>query len=265
VISVIVSTHKPEFFNLLINSIADTIGLDYEVVAIENNNLFSICNAYNQGIIRSKFEYLCFVHEDVIFKSQGWGKEAVFVLKNNEDVGLIGVAGSKFKSSLPLGWQIPKLKEMRRGCIFQGQNSFEYVLDDFSPGQSKQQIENVVVLDGVILITKRSVLQKCLFDETLLTGFHGYDTDFSLQVFLSGKRVVIDRAIKIFHYSLGHFGKDKAKAEWKISRKWFGRLPLSTKDLKLSWLRIFTKEIEIYIWFLISTIKRKIKKLAFKN
>lgn len=260
-ISIIVSTHKPDFLNSLVKSISDTIGVEYEIITIENHAQVSICNAYNQGFSKAKYDYLCFVHEDVIFKSTGWGSEAVSVLKKNEDIGLIGVAGSKFKTSLPLGWHVSILKEMRRGCIFQGQNSFESVFDDFSPGQIKQQIEDVVCLDGVILFTKKSIFKECYFDEVLLKGFHGYDIDFSLQVFFSGKRVVVDRDIKIFHFSLGQFGKDKAKAEWRISGKWFGFLPVSTPDLNLSRCKKFKKEIEIYKWYLIPAIKRKIKKV----
>jgi glycosyltransferase involved in cell wall biosynthesis len=265
VISIIVSTHNPEFLNKLEKSISDTIGIEYEVIPVVNHAQFSICNAYNQGIAKAKYDYLCFVHEDVIFKSQGWGVEAISVMKNDKDIGLIGVAGSKFKSSLPLGWHVSILQDMRRGCIFQGQNSFESVFDDFSPDNEKQQIEDVVCLDGVILFTKKSIFKECFFDEVLLKGFHGYDIDFSLQVFFSGKRVVVDRRIKIFHFSLGQFGKDKAKAEWSISRKWFGHLPVSTSDLNLSWLKIFKKEIEIYKWYLIPTIKRKIKKVFHRN
>ena len=264
-ISIIVSTHKPEFLKNLVNSIPDTIGVNYEVIPVANHNQFSLCNAYNQGLAKAKYDYLCFVHEDVIFKSIGWGAEIISVLNDNKDIGLIGVAGSKFKSSLPLGWHISILQEMRRGCIFQGQNSYESVFDDFSPDKVSQQIEDVVCLDGVILFTKKSVFKECLFDEALLKGFHGYDIDFSLQVFFSGKRVVVDREIKIFHFSLGQFGKDKAKAEWRISRKWFGYLPMSTSDLNLSWFKIFKKEYEIYKWYLIPTIKRKIKKVFHRN
>jgi GT2 family glycosyltransferase len=264
-ISIIVSTRRPDFLNSLVNSIADTIGVDYEVITVENSSQFSICSAYNQGLTQAKYNYLCFVHEDVIFKSPGWGIEAISVMQKNEDVGLIGVAGSKFKSSLHLGWYVSILKEMSRGCIFQGQNSPESVFDDFDPNEIKQQIEDVVILDGVILFTEKSIFQKCLFDEKLLTGFHGYDTDFSLQVFFSGKRVVVDRAIKIFHFSLGHFGQEKAKAEWEISKKWFGYLPVSTPDLHLSGFQIFKKEFIAYLWYIFPTIKRKIKKIFHRN
>jgi GT2 family glycosyltransferase len=264
-ISIIVSTRNPEFLNSLIDSIEDTAGVDFEVITIENQGQFSICAAYNQGLAKAKYNYLCFVHEDVIFKSPGWGLEAVSVMKNNEDIGLIGVAGSKFKSSLHLGWYVPILKEMSRGCIYQGQNSFESVFDDFDPNEIKQQVEDVVILDGVILFTKKSIFQKCFFDEKMLTGFHGYDTDFSLQVFFSGKRVVVDRAMKIFHFSLGHFGPDKAKAEWKISKKWAGFLPVITPDLHFSWFNILEKEISAYAWYIFPTIRRKFKNLFQNN
>jgi GT2 family glycosyltransferase len=257
-ISVIVSTHNPLYFNKLTESIQATSGIDYEIIAIENHSQFSICDAYNQGIDRAKYEYLCFVHEDVVFKSDAWGAEIVSVLDKNENIGLIGVAGAKYKSSLPLGWHISKLREMRRGCIFQGQNSTEFVFDDFDPNEIKKEIEDVVCLDGVILFTRKKYIKKNRFDEKLLNGFHGYDTDISLQFFLSGKRVVVDRRVKIFHHSLGSFGKDKAKAEWKISRKWFWKLPAATKDMQLSRLKILQKEMAIFLWYFWYTAKRKL-------
>jgi len=264
-ISIIVSTYKPEFLQQLTESIKATVGTEYEIIAIENNSQFSICKAYNQGISQAQYDYLCFVHEDVTFKSADWGNEIISVFDKNEDIGLIGVAGAKYKSSLPFGWQISELKEMRRGSIFQGQDSFESVFDDFDPNELKLDIEDVVCLDGVILFTRRRDIQKLLFDEKLLQGFHGYDTDISLQVFFSGKRVVVDRRIKIFHFSLGYFGKEKAKAEWKISRKWFGKLPVSTNDLNISCIKVFNKEMAIFTWYFIYTLKRKVLKMSRIN
>jgi GT2 family glycosyltransferase len=260
-ISIVVSTHKPEFLARLTESIFNTAGTKFEIIEIENHSQFSICNAYNRGIEQAQYDYVCLVHEDVVFKSNGWGAEIISVFEKNHDISLIGVAGTKYKTALPLGWQISELKKMRRGCIFQGQDSFESVYDDFDPNEIKQEIEDVVCLDGVILFIRKNILSKHRFDEKMLSGFHGYDTDFSLQVFFSGKRVVVDRSIKIFHYSLGYFGKDKARAEWKVSRKWFGKLPATTADLNLSRTKKYSKELIIFLRYTFYTIKRKSLKL----
>src|SRR5208337_2764590 len=103
------------------------------------------------------------------------------------------------------GWgQSPYIKKFKRGQIFQLiQDKDEYLHFDFDENPVKKEIEDVVCIDGVFMFSKKEVFQKCRFDEKLLTGFHGYDMDFSLQVFFTGYRVIVDRMVVLYHASFG--------------------------------------------------------------
>ncbi|MBK7224510.1 MAG: glycosyltransferase [Saprospiraceae bacterium] len=59
--------------------------------------------AYNIGASRAKYEILCFVHDDLFYMTQDWGKKLIKHFEDSE-IGLIGVAGARFKSKYNSGW-----------------------------------------------------------------------------------------------------------------------------------------------------------------
>lgn len=81
-ISIIASTHNPTFFQRFSEKVQETIGVDFEIIGIENHTQYSICEAYNIGADKAKYPYLCFVHEDVIFRTKDWGKYLIDVYGN---------------------------------------------------------------------------------------------------------------------------------------------------------------------------------------
>ncbi|OIV43184.1 glycosyltransferase [Flavobacterium johnsoniae] len=102
-ISIIICSRNIHLYDKVYKSIQETIGiLDYEIIRIDNSieNL-SITKAYNKGIQKSKYEYLLFVHEDVIFHTLNWGQIVINTFESNLKLGLIGVAGAKYKSKYP--------------------------------------------------------------------------------------------------------------------------------------------------------------------
>jgi len=256
-ISIIVSSYKPDFFEKLSSSIKETIGVPFEIIRIENYAQYSLAEAYNLGVKQAKFNYVCFVHEDVIFLSKNWGKEVISLFNNDMNIGLIGIAGSKYKSSVAIGW----IDLFTRGKLKQGINSYtEFRDDDYdhTTTQPKKEIEDVVCIDGVFMMTTRKVLLTCKFDEKILDGFHGYDIDFSLQCFFYGYRVIVDRNIYLFHCSIGLFEKDYKKYAWKISRKYFGKLPVATKDLNLGIGNLLFTEFKLWGNFIKSSIYKRL-------
>jgi hypothetical protein len=105
-ISIIICSVHPSLFILIEENISKTIGTPpFEIIKIDNtNNQYGICTAYNTGAAAAKFPYLCFVHEDVIFRSMNWGEELISFFEKNQETGLIGIAGSKYKSLSPGSW-----------------------------------------------------------------------------------------------------------------------------------------------------------------
>ena len=103
-LSIIICSVSPERLEQVTRNIHDTIGVDYEIIAIDNREKqWPIARAYNEGASRAHYPFLFFVHEDVKFHSVGWGKCIEKKLKE-PDCGVIGFAGSKVKLKCYSGW-----------------------------------------------------------------------------------------------------------------------------------------------------------------
>ena len=201
-ISVIVSSHKEIDFFGFSQSLFETIGVPYELIKIENPGQFSISKAYNLGAEKAKFEYLIFVHEDVVFVTPGWGIKHMNLYKTHPELGIVGVAGSMKKSSLPTGWGTGT-GEFDRIHLIQIHNKKE---EFQSTGKSTDRFEVVRVLDGVFLSTTKEIWSNFRFDENL-QGYHLYDIDFSLRVSQKWK-AIISYEILLKHFSSGNYNSD---------------------------------------------------------
>lgn len=225
-ISIVIASIREDLLSQIIANVDATVGIPYEIIAVNNLNTGKgICEVYNEASKSAKYEYICFVHEDVQFKTHKWGVNVVEHLKDQK-TGLIGIAGSVYRSLVPSGWFTPEEfgKADWRLNIFQGAKNEigthrEYLnpLDEHS--------SDVICLDGVLLCTKKSVLEKHQFDDQLLKGFHGYDIDFSLNV-LTNYNVKVVYDVLIEHFSKGEFESAWLKEIDKVQRKWKRVLPL---------------------------------------
>lgn len=260
-ISIVISTHKPEYLEAVKLSIAHTIGVEYEIISIENHAQYSICEAYNIGENKAKFSYLCFVHEDVLFKTQDWGKKLISIMEEDKSIGLIGIAGTKFKSTYPTGsWgQSSFLRKFKRGHIFVSSiNSIEEHIE-FDDSKQPKLLEEVVCVDGVFMFTKKEVYKSCKYDDNTFSNFHGYDLDFSLQVFFQSYKVLIYRNIEIIHLSKGNYTPHFTLANRLIQKKWKSKLPVASRDLGLSNYQLRYYNIFNNLYSFKDTLLRKIR------
>ncbi|MDD4971749.1 MAG: glycosyltransferase [Paludibacter sp.] len=255
-ISIIISTRDSGLLQRISENIHETIGVEYEIIAIENNAQYSICEAYNMGVDKSNYPYLCFVHEDVLFKTNDWGKRLVSVMTADDKIGLIGIAGTKFRSTYPSAiGQGPGLSKFLRGHIYH----FD-VYKDFDESIQKKELEDVVCIDGVFMFSNKKVFNSCRFDDKLLTHFHGYDIDFSLQVYFNSFRVIVARNVLLAHYSNGNYIGQNTIANRKVGKKWIKKLPVATKDTNLGYMKIRFLDAINWIYFIRTALKRNIRK-----
>jgi hypothetical protein len=111
-ISVIICSRSQDLLEKLKLNIKKTIGVEYEIIAYDNSEASDgICKVYNLCSKKAKFEYLCYIHEDVHFITTDWGKE--LVSNYTPDTGVIGLAGGMFKSSFPSSWGYPGMEYCR--------------------------------------------------------------------------------------------------------------------------------------------------------
>ncbi|WEK69114.1 MAG: glycosyltransferase [Candidatus Chryseobacterium colombiense] len=198
-ISIIISSYLPHYFSALEKNIAETIGVPYEIIKIDNPGLMGICEAYNQGAKKARFDNLVFLHEDIVFKTPNWGNRLILHL-DQENTGLIGIAGSSYVPVAPSSWTVAEKYNFVN--ILQGNKQNN---DSVSIHSTKENRTKVFAVDGVFLAIKKENYTHIRFDEEL-KGFHGYDLDFSLRVAKKFQNYVIDD-ILIQHFSQGNRDK----------------------------------------------------------
>lgn len=224
-ISIIICSRNPSISDDLQNNIYETIGCDFELIIIDNSeNKYSIFEAYNLGIERSNGAYLCFIHDDVLFHTQGWGEVVDRIFVQDKKIGLIGIAGSKSKTKMPSAWWDCNSGE-NYTHIIQHFNNKES--EKWSFGFDKKSIEEVVVIDGVFMVLKKD--DKIIFDKIMI-GYHNYDLNISFECKKQGYKIVVTNQILIEHFSIGIINKDWIKSTSKIHNLYKNILPLNIKE-----------------------------------
>ncbi|HEV8083679.1 MAG TPA: glycosyltransferase [Chitinophagaceae bacterium] len=230
-ISIIICSANKSVLEKAIKSITDTIGVAFETIVIENSaGQFGICDAYNQGAAKAKYDIFCFMHEDISFETIGWGERVIAHLQDIS-LGLIGIAGGETKSLVPSSWASSVFEnEISLIQHFKDPNRESLTILKTATPENKSLLKPVVCIDGVWMCTRREVFKKYQFDPETFSGFHGYDIDFSLQVFNEYKvAVVFD--ILIHHYSEGTYGRACNWSQIFVTNKWRKKLPKSVKNL----------------------------------
>ena len=252
-LSIIVSSYQEGYFSQFSKNVKETIGdnFEYEIIQQWNPGIMGICEAYNKGAEKAKYDNLLFVHEDVVFETNNWGDILLDYLKL-EKIGCVGIAGSSDKTKFPIAWWnvkdnvslnikqfAPKSKEIKY-----------YKLDEDKYAK---------ILDGVFIAVSKDIWGKYKFNENANKSFHGYDVEFSLDVSLEYNNIITCNIL------LTHF------SEGSLNKEWFNQLIriYQKKSLKSN-TDIFTfKYLELFLRSMVEyqlTKKEKIKIfLSFYN
>ena len=226
-ISIIICSRKADIPQELKDNIAVTIGCEYELCVIDNSlNDYNIFSAYNEGVLRSKGDVLCFMHEDVVFRSEKWGKVVSGFFKNYADAGLLGVIGGQFIPNTPSSyWEggagVGQIMQGFIGANGQYQTKLNGV-------KSSIPFCEVVAVDGLWMciptrLFKENVLK---WDTDTFHGFHCYDMDICYQIVRANLKVMIARDILIEHISPGNTDSVYCKQSQILYDKWQKSLPL---------------------------------------
>lgn len=254
-LSIIICSVSPSRLQSVEQSIKETIGdeVSYEIIAVDNRERkWPIAKAYNFGAQAAKYPFLFFVHEDVKFHSIGWG--SIIEEKLAEpDCGVVGFAGSKVKLKSYSGWYQNK----DWNCWYYYQGGFKERTYFCVQGVCLEHpFEEVVALDGFAMFVRREIWEKNQFDEVLLTGFHCYDVDFSMQIARKYKNYVCCSSVLIEHSSPGNFNDEWYTDTIRLHvNKWNHFLPLTTSDVHLT-KECVKKNGEIEAYHFLSAILR---------
>ncbi|WP_316802707.1 glycosyltransferase [Pedobacter nototheniae] len=250
-ISIIIASVDEKRLRDVKNNIKETIGVDYELISFDNGGVdkLGLCEVYNKGAIAAKYDLLCFMHEDISIKTENWGIEVVNNFKRNPEVGILGVAGSAYKSLAPSGWFAESHHNNLLYCnyIQAFKNKGEKPIHYLERG-NKIDIAKVVCVDGMWFCTLREIAVKYPFDQNMLKGFHGYDIDFCLNIFKNGYDIMVSLNILMEHFSEGGYSKSWLEDTLKLHDKWADFLPVSVVDLSGSERNLIEKSS--YKWIL---------------
>jgi len=253
-LSIIVCSRNKNLPKDFVDNILNTVGVVYEIISIDNSeNQYSIFSAYNIGFAKSKYPYICFVHEDVFFHTTNWGEKVIAHLQN-PNTGIIGLAGAGIVTRVPASWSsLLSLSEN----IIQSDRSGKKETEIFRlPLNYNKSVRSVILLDGVFMCMRRELMEKIHFDETL-NGFHGYDFDISIQSTVKGyvNNVIYD--IVLEHFSRGKTDKLYYKNLITVFKKWESFLPVSLNNSSEKMLSEITKNEDYNLQRLIKKMVRK--------
>ncbi|MFD1257894.1 glycosyltransferase [Mucilaginibacter terrae] len=253
-ISVIISSVNKSMLAAVSQSIADTIGVPFEILGIDNSNgTYGICAVYNQGARQAQYDMLCFVHEDVEFKTLNWGQQVIRIFNADAQLGLLGVAGSTYKAAAPSGWHGAGILTDHVNILQGYKNTQE--LRHYYRNPDNKKLTEVVCIDGVWMCSPRAVALQIPFDEYTFTGFHAYDIDFSLSVGQHYK-VAVTYEVLMHHFSEGNFDKKWVYEILKLYNKWHKHLPTQTQPLTSK--DQLTAERETFYSFIAQAIKAEV-------
>src|SRR6185312_6161330 len=254
--SIIICSINRTYLDALKINISETIGCAYELLVWDNQlSPKPIAEVYNILGKQAKHPVLCFIHEDIIFQTQNWASVLLTAFREDPELGMIGVAGAKYKSRTPSGWStgIASLD-----CMHILHRNPTGEIKPLYSGFSHALLEPVVNIDGVFICIRKEVLETTQFNEQFLKGFHLYDIDFSFRV-ASGYKVAVTFSIDIIHLTEGgNYGDEWVEYTLRWHKLHAAELPVILRGTRPS--RATEKKIRRYWLRRLST-----EKISWKN
>lgn len=251
-LSIIVSSYQSHYYDALDKNIAETCGVEYELIKIDNAGIMGTSSAYNLGGNLAKYQFLLFIHEDIKFETQNWGGILLnhFQLPN---VGILGIAGGNYVPSAPFGWHT-SAKYCFINVIQCEKDNTKTRVKTFTTPEKK-----VKALDGVFLAMKKETFALHRFDEKL-TDYHGYDNEISLRIAKHHQNYVISD-ITLEHFSAGNPNQKWLEACIYIRKKLGSNFGLPT-DMELEY-KLYENFVHKYFQYYPKNIQNKFFVLLF--
>lgn len=197
-ISIIICSRHTQLSPTLTDNIKNTVGTDYEIVVINNSdNKYNIFQAYNEGVRRASGDILCFMHDDILFKTNNWGQIVKKEFWRNKHLGCLGVLGGHLLPKEPGYWNDGRLASgnhlQKRGNKIVKETNDKFL---------NHNIIEVAACDGLwmCITSKPFITNEIAFDETF-TGFHMYDMDICVQLLTKGYSNMVTDQILIEHHN----------------------------------------------------------------
>ena len=189
---------------------------EIEVIQKINNGEKSLSVVYNEIISESKNDIVVLCHDDLYFDTKSWGKKVSKLFENN-DYGIIGLAGTTYLPSSGMWWE-------HRECmvgIVNHQHEGKKWESKYSSHSNK--IQKTVIVDGLFICINKKKIKNTFNEE--VQGFHFYDLFFCFENFLNGVEIGVTNDIRVTHLSIGKTNEQWEKNKELFVDKYKNRLP----------------------------------------
>ena len=229
------TNRNPQYQKQFNKHISKTIGCEHTIIPFENEGQFSLTNVYNyiwktneeSDITHDEYVFV-FIHHDIKFKTNGWGKNLLGIFNTNE-INIVGVAGTdKFYANG--AWWLDENNQFNQtdlwGKVWHTNGKTDWKTNFTTPNKKCDKIQPVVTIDGLFISFDPISCLK--FDEDF-DNFHFYDISFCLKNFVEGKKIAVTETIPICHESGGAMNQIWEDHRKKLIEKYIDKFPLKVK------------------------------------
>jgi len=215
----------------------------YDLVLVDNSNkqFASASEALNYGGALAKGDYLIFIHQDVIFKSETFLKDLEKKILELPKDSIIGCAGVKGRDGVMT-------------TISHGNPP------RFAGNIKIKKAEKCQTLDEVLIGVSKKVFSRMKFDSTICDGWHLYAVDYCLSAAEIGIPIYV-LPLDIFHLSSG---SSMDSYYYEILRKVASKHQKKVKTIYTTMGTWPTSKIKLEILLFVIILKKMIYKYFLK-
>ena len=191
-----------------------------EILMYENDGEMSLTQVYNKGLKESVNDIVVFMHDDLILETSNMTPKIVKLFEKHPDYGIIGIAGTD-KLTSGMWWQNRENMFGVVGHIHEGKRHVNH----YSKGVFNDVLKDVVIVDGLFFIVRKSLLKK-EFNEQF-EGFHFYDISFCVENQFEGVKIGLTTKFGVTHKSVGITNKQWEKNKLLFEALFEKQLPLT--------------------------------------
>jgi hypothetical protein len=191
-----------------------------EILIYENDGVNSLTEIYNIGLKESKNDIVVFMHDDLILETPNMTPKIVKLFEKHSEYGIIGIAGTD-KLTSGRWWDNRENMFGVVGHIHEGKRHVNH----YSKGVFNDVLKDVVVVDGLFFMVRKSLLKK-EFNEDF-KGFHFYDIPFCVENKFEGVKIGLTTKFGVTHKSVGITNKQWEKNKLLFEALFEKQLPLT--------------------------------------
>ena len=191
-----------------------------EILFYENDGEMSLTQVYNKGLKESVNDIVVFMHDDLILETSNMTPKIVKLFDKHPEYGIIGIAGTD-KLTSGRWWDNRENMFGVVGHIHEGKRHVNH----YSKGVFNDVLKDVVIVDGLFFMVRKSLLKKEFNEE--FKGFHFYDISFCVENQFEGVKIGLTTKFAVTHKSVGITNKQWEKNKLLFEALFEKQLPLT--------------------------------------